>query len=110
VPGKARQLAAEPVRRDLARPPPSHTWRGPGHILPDGGNFAGSDTPEFVGPPSVLNGPEAEPIPAIPVPGGPEVRLPHRKRPALASPAGPELPPGPADPGIMMVTGNVPLP
>ena len=77
MPGKARQLAAEPVQRDLARPPPSHTWRGPGHILPDDGIFAGSDTPEFVSPPSVLYGWEAEPIPAIPGGALPVVILPN---------------------------------
>src|SRR5580704_15336009 len=38
---------ADPVRRGLTRPPPSHTWRGPCFILPDPAGFARTDTPEF---------------------------------------------------------------
>src|SRR5580693_3787806 len=49
--GRARQLA-DPVRRDRARPPLPHTWRGPCFILPDPAGFARTDTPEFVRAPS----------------------------------------------------------
>ena len=51
---EAGQLAY-PVRRNLARPPPSHTWGGPCFILPDSAVFARSDTREFASLPSPRN-------------------------------------------------------
>ena len=87
--GKARQLAAEPGRRGLTRPPPSHTWRGPCYILPDGGNFARSDTPELVSPKSVLNGYQGPTGTRQPPAGRDLVRFAPPRRLACASWPGP---------------------